>query len=185
MSKYIDKDKVLEYIIFGVVGKDITCGELTRAIESLPTIEVNEDCISREWLVNRFKDIVEHYEMRIKRVKRYGKKTTYDTSEQIGYWKDEITDCKYFIKEIENAPSVVPSRQKGIIGQGSGDIDWQAVTSTGQEIYAKGYEDGRKSVEVSEDAINGFKDGQKDMLIFLLEGMKNALEKARNERVEE
>lgn len=40
MSKYIDKDKVLEYIIFGVVGKDITCGELTRAIESLPTIEI-------------------------------------------------------------------------------------------------------------------------------------------------
>ena len=40
MSKYIDKDKVLEYIIFGVVGKDITCGELTRAIESLPTIDI-------------------------------------------------------------------------------------------------------------------------------------------------
>ena len=42
MSKYIDKDRVLEYIIFGVVGKDITCGELTRAIESIPTIEVSE-----------------------------------------------------------------------------------------------------------------------------------------------
>lgn len=42
MSKYIDKDKVLEYIIFGVVGKDITCGELTRAIESIPSIEVSE-----------------------------------------------------------------------------------------------------------------------------------------------
>ena len=50
MSKYIDKDKVLEYIIFGVVGKDITCGELTRAIDSIPTIEVSEDCISREWV---------------------------------------------------------------------------------------------------------------------------------------
>lgn len=40
MSKYIDKDRVLEYIIFGVVGKDITCGELTRAIESIPTIDI-------------------------------------------------------------------------------------------------------------------------------------------------
>lgn len=48
MSKYIDKDKVLEYIIFNVVGKDITCGELARAIESIPTIEVSEDCISRQ-----------------------------------------------------------------------------------------------------------------------------------------
>lgn len=43
MSRYIDQDKVLEYIIFGVVGKDITCGELKRAIESLPAIEINED----------------------------------------------------------------------------------------------------------------------------------------------
>lgn len=42
MSRYIDQDKVLEYIIFGVVGKDITCGELKRAIESLPAIEVSE-----------------------------------------------------------------------------------------------------------------------------------------------
>lgn len=41
-----------------------------------------------------------------------------------------------------------------VIGQGSGDIDWQAVTSTGQEIYAKGYEDGKKSVEVSKDCIS-------------------------------
>ena len=42
MSRYIDQDRVLEYIIFEVVGKDITCGELKRAIESLPAIEVSE-----------------------------------------------------------------------------------------------------------------------------------------------
>ena len=84
--------------------------------------------------------------------------------------------------KFQDIPTIEVS--DGVIGQGSGDINWQAVTSTVQEIYAKGYEDGRKSVEVSEDAINRFKDGQKDMLIFLLEGMKNALEKARNERVE-
>lgn len=35
------------------------------------------------------------------------------------------------------------------------------------------------TIEVSEDCINGFREGQKDMLMFLLEGMKNALEKAR------
>lgn len=50
MSKYVDKDKVLEYIIFGVVGKDITCGELIRAIESIPTIEVSER--TGEWVKN-------------------------------------------------------------------------------------------------------------------------------------
>lgn len=73
----------------------------------------NEDCISREWLINRFKDKVEHYEMRIRRAKRYGKKTTYDTSEQIGYWKDEIADYKYIIGEIEGAPSVIPKPKEG------------------------------------------------------------------------
>ncbi len=36
-----------------------------------------------------------------------------------------------------------------------------------------------------EECKNGYKDGQKDMLVFLLEGMKNALEKASNERTEE
>ena len=54
MSKYIDKDKVLEYIIFNVVGKDITCGELARAIESIPTIEVSEDCIGKADLIESF-----------------------------------------------------------------------------------------------------------------------------------
>lgn len=57
MSKYIDKDKVVEYIIFGVVGKDITCGELKREIESLPTIEVSEDCISRAIALEIYSDL--------------------------------------------------------------------------------------------------------------------------------
>ena len=37
------------------------------------------------------------------------------------------------------------------------------------------------TIEVDEDVINGFREGQKDMLMFLLEGMKDALEKARME----
>lgn len=51
MSKYIDRDRVLEYIIFGVVGKDITCGELTRAIDSIPTINIVrcKDCKHGEY----------------------------------------------------------------------------------------------------------------------------------------
>ena len=105
MSKYIKLEDAIKKIerVQGVI-----CG--TTLFADLPTIEVSEDCISREWLVNRFKDIVEHYEMRIRRAKRYGKKTTYDTSGQIGCWKDEIADYKYFIREIEKAPSVVPKR---------------------------------------------------------------------------
>lgn len=83
MSKYIDKDKVLEYIIFGVVGKEITCGELKRAIESLPTIEVSEDTISR-------RDLLEQIEK--------------DSEGSPGYYGDTWQ----FIKTIENAPSVVP-----------------------------------------------------------------------------
>lgn len=57
-------------------------------------------------------------------------------------------DFDDYKRMIESLPTIEVS--EGVIGQGSGDIDWQEVKSTGQEIYAKGYEDGRKSVEVSE-----------------------------------
>ena len=43
----------------------------------------------------------------------------------------------------------------------------------------------RSRAKEGEDYINGYKDGQKSMLSFLLEGTKNALEEARNERIEE
>lgn len=81
MSEYIGKDKVLEYIIFEVVGKDITCGELKRGIESLPTVEVNKDCISREQVRAKL-DYISYAE------------------------KDPITIAK---RIVENAPSVVPT----------------------------------------------------------------------------
>lgn len=119
MSKYIKLEDAIEQVKTEFYGGgyqewlEISIDNLINRIANLPTIEVSEDAISREWLIKRFKDIVEHYEMRIKKAKRYGKKTTYDTSEQIGYWKDEIADCKYFIKEIENAPSVIPKPKEG------------------------------------------------------------------------
>lgn len=60
-----------------------------------------------------------------------------------------ITEATAFLIDL---PTIEVS--EGVIGQGSGDFDLQAVVSTGQEIYAKGYEDGRKSVEASEDCIS-------------------------------
>lgn len=56
MSRYIDEDRVLEYIIFGVVGKDITCGELKRGIESLPTIDIDRP--KGKWIFN-LKDAID------------------------------------------------------------------------------------------------------------------------------
>lgn len=40
MAEYIDKDETLQYITFEVVGKEITCGELVRGIESISTIDI-------------------------------------------------------------------------------------------------------------------------------------------------
>lgn len=40
MAEYIHREAALEYIIFGVVGRNITCGELRGAIEHLPTVEI-------------------------------------------------------------------------------------------------------------------------------------------------
>ena len=63
---------------------------------------------------------------------------------------DTVTALRQVNADLLNLPTIEVS--EGVIGQGSGDIDWQAVTSTGQEIYAKGYEDGRKSVETTEQS---------------------------------
>lgn len=102
MSKYIDKDKVLEYIIFKVVGKDITCRELTRGIESLPTIEVSDDAISRQALID---EVLEDGN---------GAVLSYPT----GMYEDELVECiekqmiEYFIKVVNYMSPVEPKRPK-------------------------------------------------------------------------
>ena len=50
-----------------------------------------------------------------------------------------MAEMEALYKSLDELPTIEVS--EGVIGQGSGDIDWQAVASTGQEIYAKGYED--------------------------------------------
>lgn len=102
MNKYIDKDKVLEYIIFGVVGKDITCGELKRGIESLPTIEVSDDAISRQALID---EILEDGN---------GAVLTYPT----GVYEDELVEhierqmIEYFIEVVNYMSPVEPKQPK-------------------------------------------------------------------------
>lgn len=92
MRRYIDKQKVLEYIIFGVVGKNITCGELKRAIERLPALEVDEDCISRKMVAKRLAELWET---------EHPEKSFYEWLEIANKW------CEYF------PPSAAPSRAEG------------------------------------------------------------------------
>ena len=89
MSKYINQKQLLMSLsdwqfgsqddehLWGVIEKVI------NAIESLPTIEVSEDCISREWL----KENMLKY----------------------GFTAPDMTVTEF----VEDAPSVVPSRAEG------------------------------------------------------------------------
>lgn len=43
MIECVKIEDVLTCIIFQVVGKDLTCGELKEIIENLPTIEIEEE----------------------------------------------------------------------------------------------------------------------------------------------
>lgn len=58
MAEYIDKKAALAYIIFGVVGRNITCGELRGAIEHLPTVEIVR-CRACKWAYIRTKAEIE------------------------------------------------------------------------------------------------------------------------------
>ena len=95
-----------------------------------------------------------------------------------------IEPCKMG-KWLKSLPTIEVG--EGVIGQGSEDIDWQAVVSTGQEIYTKGYEDGRKSVEVSAIShyINGYKEATQRLERFYLEEAKRYTElRSKDERID-
>ena len=51
MSKYIKQDDVFELARTGVLVSNGSFESVCKYIGSLPTIEVSEDCISREWLI--------------------------------------------------------------------------------------------------------------------------------------
>ena len=109
MSEYIDKDKVLEYIIFEVVGKDITCGELKRGIESLPTIEVSLDCISRQQAVEMVhKYFVDAIDKTPHEIDEDGDEVYTDTKAV----NELLKHNKHISKAIKALPPVTPTEHK-------------------------------------------------------------------------
>ena len=93
MSKYIEQSKVNDEIVRVLEHtdcKDEYIDRVLMAIESLPTIEVSEDCISREWLKG-------HIEV-----------VSYENE-----WRETETDKFVSWENIENAPSVVPKDHSG------------------------------------------------------------------------
>ena len=100
MSKYIKIDDAINVIC--VYGTELehsrrytmTASEFKQTsvdiLESLPTIEVSEDCISREWVLDK--------------IHAYAEACTTSTEESIG--------ADYCAEFVEVAPSVVPSREE-------------------------------------------------------------------------
>jgi len=85
MSKYIDKDELWERLKKHMVHHIVTntlFNTIKAVIDGMPTIEVSEDCISREYLLSKVYDM-------------------------------DNDNLVVDLKDIENAPSRVPSRAEG------------------------------------------------------------------------
>ena len=87
MSKYADIEEIKkvireEWVKYMPSGLDINLSFVLGKIAEVPTIEVSEDCISREYLLSKVYDM-------------------------------DNDNLVVDLKDIENAPSVVPSRAEG------------------------------------------------------------------------
>lgn len=74
--------------------------KMVEWLENLPTIEVSEDAISREWAINKQKELIELY-------------TPHKTVEGRGQVCWQIEERELVAKELEQAPSVVPKAKEG------------------------------------------------------------------------
>lgn len=93
--RLIDAD---ELITAFPCGESVRTESVRATINHMPTIEVSEDAISREWAINKQKELIELY-------------TPHKTVEGRGqvYW--QIEERKLVAKELEQAPSVIPSER--------------------------------------------------------------------------
>lgn len=104
MSEYIDLELVLDELLrlyeedvdrFGVeIPETFDYRRAKEALQSLPVIEASEDCISREWVLNRLSDYIKDFEKNF-----------------VDEWQNRVVH--WIIGDIEDAPSVVPKRAEG------------------------------------------------------------------------
>lgn len=90
-----------------------------------------EDLIKREDAIKHFKAKADHYRKRLARIEAQGDAISYDPTEQINGFKDEIAIYEDVVKELEGIPSaeelIYEEMEKA-------DIEAQA--------YAKGFKEG-------------------------------------------
>ena len=119
MSKYIDAERLnMEWQTlkpFGVT--DTMIENLKWIVDRQPTIEVSEDCISREWLEQE----IEKFAMSL-----------YKDEE---YWKGWNEALEAILAQIELAPSVVPQDH---IGKSTEMVGEWIDTGSGQECSVCG-----------------------------------------------
>ena len=97
MSKYIDKDELWERLKKHMVHHIVTntlFNTIKAVIDGMPTIEVSEDCISREVAI----DIIKNYD--------------FEFPEYMERFVTELRDAmkKDLVEDIRTAPSVIPKR---------------------------------------------------------------------------
>lgn len=98
MSEYIKLEDVIRVIDdnFDSIPMEQTIEILQtrRTIRNLPTIEVSEDAISREWVLNRLTKYQKDYALN-----------------ELDDWQNTVVE--WITTDIENAPSVVPKPKEG------------------------------------------------------------------------
>ena len=70
-----------------------------------------EDLIKREDAIKYCKLKADHYRKRLARIEAQGDAISYDPTEQINGFKDEIAIYESFVKELEDIPSAEPKQE--------------------------------------------------------------------------
>ena len=146
MSKYIKQDDVFELARTGVLVNNGSFESVCKYIGSLPTIEVSEDCISREYLEEQLQQIEDITAM----VHIDLGEDPYDEAEEI------VLPIRTVKKIFKNAPSVIPqvpnedAISKAYFEQ---KIENQIMTVEKDEEYWQGWNNALdKVIELVEDA---------------------------------
>ena len=101
-----------------------------------------KDPIEREDAIKYCKLKADHYRKRLARIEAQGDAISYDPTEQINGFKDEIAIYESFVKELEDIPSAEPKQGEWIYCEDDEGQDGYRCSECGFFVpWYYGYED--------------------------------------------
>ena len=96
-----------------------------------------EDLIKREDAIKYCKLKADHYRKRLARIEAQGDAISYDPTEQINGFKDEIAIYESFVKELEDIPSAEPKQGEWLFVGNSIEAEWECSECGEKEFGSK------------------------------------------------